>query len=95
MKKWIIFGVALLGLASFQTVHAEGIQAGKAMISLYGGLTMGLQDSGLNFADKDFAWGHVGGEIGLSGLYFLTEYFGIGADIRYAGFAGSDAAGGK
>lgn len=88
MRKLLLLTVFLLGGSS---LYAGGIDSGDFMFSLYGGLGSGLQKTGVEFAgEKDFAWGNFGGEMGLSGMYFSNPYLGLGADIHFSGFAGSE-----
>lgn len=69
---------------------AYGIEDGESMFSLYGGLGSAMQSSGMEVDGRDLSWGNFGGELGFSYLYFPSAYLGIGADLRYAGFQGSD-----
>ena len=68
---------------------AQGIESGQSMWSIYGGLGTALERSALEIDGQNFSWGNLGGEVGLSYLYFPSEYFGLGIDMRYAGFKGS------
>ena len=77
--------IALPGMS-----NAQGIEDGESMLSLYGGLGSAMQSSGVEMDGRDLSWGNFGGELGLSYLYFPSAYLGIGADLRYAGFQGSD-----
>ena len=89
MKK-IIMSLLGIGMCLFPTAgFAQGIESGDSLVSIYGGVGTALQKSGLNIDGKDLSWGNIGGELGLSYLYFPSAYFGIGADIHYAGFQGS------
>ena len=71
--------------------QAQGIEAGQSMWSIYGGLGTALEKSDMEMEGKNLSWGNLGGEIGLSYLYFPSEYFGLGVDLRWAGFKGSDS----
>ena len=68
------------------TGQAQGIESGDSTFSIYGGVGTALQKSGLNVDGKDLSWGNIGGEFGLSYLYFTSPYLGFGADVHYAGF---------
>ncbi len=73
------------------TAMGQGVDAGQTFFSLYGGLSAGLQRTGIEFAgEKDFAWGNFGGELGFSVQNFVNPYLSIGGDLRLSGFAGSD-----
>ena len=90
MKK--LLTTLLLGgmiLCSLQ-VRAQGIEAGSSMVSLYAGFGSALEKSDIEINGDNLSWGNIGGELGLSYLFFPTPYLGLGADIRYAGFQGSE-----
>ena len=90
MKRFLT--LLLLGSLFMLTapVRAQGIESGTSMVSFYGGLAFGLEKSGIELEGKNLSWGNAGGELGLSYLFFPTPYFGLGADLRYAGFQGSE-----
>ncbi|MBR4592692.1 MAG: outer membrane beta-barrel protein [Elusimicrobiaceae bacterium] len=90
MKRILTIGL-LVGIFVFPGVgQAQGIEGGQRLWSIYGGLGTALQKSGLEVDGKNLSWGNIGGELGLSYLYFPSEYFGMGIDLRYAGFQGSE-----
>ncbi|MBO4675224.1 MAG: outer membrane beta-barrel protein [Elusimicrobiaceae bacterium] len=89
MRKLMCLLVLLTGLCP--ALQASGVEEGDFMYNFYAGLGSGLQRSGVEFAgEKDFAWGNFGVDLGLSGMYFSNPYLGLGADIHFSGFVGSD-----
>lgn len=90
MKKIAMIGV-WIGMFLFPvTSFSQGIEAGDSMFSLYGGFGSATQKSGMEIDGKNISWGNLGAELGLSYLYFPSDYLGLGMDMRYAGFRGSE-----
>ena len=89
MKKFLVM-LFVISMGLFPAVgQAQGIESGQSMWSIYGGLGTALEKSGLEMDGRNLSWGNLGAEVGLSYLYFPSEYFGMGVDLRYAGFKGS------
>ena len=88
MKK-TIFGIFVL---LFSIPAFAQLEQGQQMISLRGGLGFQLQNSGITYSDTGSRvnWGSLGGEVGLSYYYLLSEKFGVGADISIGDFEGGD-----
>ena len=87
MKK-LVSVVAILGLLAvyMPSAKAAGIEAGQQMISLTGGVAFPAQKSGVKIEDDDvevgeLPWGNVGGQFGLSYMYFVHEYVGVGLEL--------------
>ncbi len=70
---------------------AQGIEGGESVANFYMGLGSALQKSGMEVDGQNLSWGNIGGDAGLSYLYFVSPYLGLGADIHYAGFQGSES----
>ncbi len=89
MKKilTLLYGISLCLLPVLG--RSQGIESGQSMISVYGGLGTALQKSGLELDGESLSWGNIGGEAGLSYLWFPQAQVGIGADLRLASFRGS------
>lgn len=84
-KLFLVFVFLLITLPVFAQ-----IEAGQQMLDIRGSLGFQLNNSGIiysNLGDRA-DWGTLGAEIGLSYYYFITEYFGFGADISYGDFDG-------
>lgn len=90
MKKLgIVFSLFLLLLGALPA-SASPVKEGVFLSGFYVGGAFGLENSGMEFDGNNFAWGHAGLELGLSGQYFLNDYLALGGDLHYAGFDGSD-----
>ncbi len=70
--------------------RAQGIENGDSMLSVYLGVGSAVNKSGLEVEGKNLSWGNIGWEGGLSYLYFPVSFLGMGVNIRYAGFQGSN-----
>ncbi len=90
MKKVInllfVLGIFLFPVKGF----SQGIYSGQSLVTVYGGVGTALEKSGMELDGKRISWGNIGGEMGLSYLYFPTPFLGLGVDVHYAGFQGSD-----
>ena len=90
MKKKLMMVLAAVLVFFPAKIFGQGIESGQSMVSLYGGLGSAMEKSDMEIDGKRFAWGNVGAELGLSYLYFPSSYLGLGVDLHYAGFQGSD-----
>jgi len=90
MKKSILLTLLLGVFIVALPAMASPIQKGALLSSFYLGGTFGLEHSGMHFDNRSLAWGRAGVEVGLSGIYFLNDYFGLGGSLHYAGYQGSD-----
>lgn len=91
MKKILVL-LAVLGMCFFSgQSRAQGIESGQSAIDFYLGVGSALQKSGMEVDGQNLSWGNVGGDAGLSYLFFPTPYLGLGADIHFAGFQGSES----
>lgn len=83
--------VLMLGILFFLPIagNAQGVWGGQSTANLYVGVGSALGKSGMEIDGQNLSWGNVGGELGLSYLYFASPYLALGADIHYAGFAGT------
>ena len=91
MKKIQVLAV-LIGMCVFAGPSmAQGIESGQSVVDFYLGAGSALQKSGMEVDGQNLSWGKVGADAGISYLYFSSPYLGIGADIHYAGFQGSES----
>ena len=91
MKKILMVGLwAVLLFSPFKS-SAQGITAGQGTGNIYFGLGSALEKSDLEVDGKNLSWGNIGGEVGLSYLYFPSEFIGLGVDLHFAGFKGSQS----
>jgi len=89
MKKiWMVGLLAVLLLSPLKS-SAQGITAGQSTGSIYLGLGSALGKSDLEVDGKNLSWGNIGAEGGLSYIYFPNEFIGLGVDLHFAGFKGS------
>lgn len=82
----VLVGMFLFPAKSF----AQGIENGQAVGNFYLGVGSALNKSGMEVDGQDLSWGNVGVDTGFSFLYFPSSFLGIGAEIRYAAFQGSE-----
>lgn len=99
MKKLLVVAVMFGLLAVYApSAKAAGIEAGQHMVSLTGGVAIPAQKSGVKIQDEDdvelteLSWGKVGGQFGLSYMYFVHEYVGVGLELNDAFFGEKEKA---
>lgn len=90
MKKNFLIALLTVVFLAVLPLQAKTLARGTTLSDIYIGGGFGMEKSGMDFNNKNFAWGHAGFEVGFSGFYFVNEFLGIGADFHYASFAGSD-----
>lgn len=92
MKKLVALAAVLGLLAVYMpSAKAAGIEAGQSMVSLTGGVAIPAQKSGVKIEDDgvtygELYWGNTGGQFGLSYMYFVHEYIGVGLELNDAFF---------
>lgn len=91
MNKSALLGV-LVGvlLVCAPAAKAAGIEAGNQLVSGYLGASVPLQDSGIKEYGEDLDWAAAGVSLGASYLYFVSDHFGLGAELSGSVFAESE-----
>lgn len=89
MIKKILF--TLVTVLFFVPAFAQ-LEQGRHILGLRTGLGFQLQNSGITYSTNEgrINWGTLGAEAGLSYYYLLTSHVGVGADVSYGDYDGTN-----
>ena len=89
MIKKILF--TLVTVLFFVPAFAQ-LEQGRHMLGLRTGLGFQLQNSGITYSSNESRvnWGTLGAEVGLSYYYILTPHVGVGTDVSYGDYDGTN-----